>query len=89
MNCLNLKIYCDDLSSLSFGILFCNIVLCQGLGQCFTCLTLRDQLDARQTHSLRVEEMQLAYHLVDFLGANPRKTSNKFVAQGRPALYFS
>ena len=75
----------SERSSLSFGILFRNIyiVSLQVFDQCFTFLTLRDQLDAQQKHLLWVEEMQLAHWLIFFVWVQEKRTTKpKFVAQG-------
>ena len=67
--------------------------------RCFPFFTLLDQLDLQQKHLLRVEEMRRVYWLIFRTRANllrdklwddeKRATKPKFVAQSRPALYFS
>ena len=55
----------------------------QVFDQCFTFLTLRDQLDAQQKHLLWVEEMQLAHWLIFFVWVQEKRTTKpEFVAQG-------
>ena len=81
-NCLNWKIYCDDLSSLSFGILFRNIVSLQDYVVNLAWFTWRPTKTS-------FPGWRNSARFCDLLGVDPRKTSNKFVAQGRPALYFS
>ena len=67
--------------------------------RCFPFFTWRDQLEPQQKHLLRVEEMRRADWLIFQVTSivtskscefdEKRATKPKFVAQSRPALYFS